>query len=144
MQLEFRTRRLPITLDMVVRDLTIMQMIDEIDPETHLKFLEDVQSNILDKYLNADAYIRSVLFCDMGLKYVTGDEVGFSDLIVAHVAELLPAHIETVKKLQGDGTLGSNVVSEHVGALFGCYPIDVYLIDEQSGERILVSEGEGL
>ncbi|MDD5211928.1 MAG: hypothetical protein PHV62_05895 [Sulfuricurvum sp.] len=141
MQLEFRTRRVPITMDIVKRDLKQMGMLDEVSPEDHLKFIEDIQCNILDKHFDEDAFIRSVLFCDMDLKYNGVDEVSLTDMIVAHAEELTnPAHRIKLKELEGDGTLGSNILGEHLGTLFGCYPIDVYLIDEKSGNRVLVSK----
>lgn len=141
MQLEFTTRRIPITIDIVTEDLKQMGMLDEVSPAEHLKFMEDIQCNILDKYFNEDAFIRSVLFCDMGLRYENNNEVSLTDIIVSHVDELAnPDHRKRLKEIEGDGTLGSNMLGEHLGTLFGCYPIDVCLIDEKSGDRILVSK----
>lgn len=143
MLLEYKTKRVPITLDRVKDDLEHMGLIDEVDVQEHFNLIKDIQENILDKYFDEDSFLRSVLFCDFGVEYSCENEICFTDNILLHADELSdPKYTQMVRTFAGDGTSGSNLMSEYLGTLYGCYPIELYLVDEKSGERKLLPKAD--
>lgn len=141
MLIELKTARIPITIERVKEDLTRMDLIDEVQVHEHYELIKDIQENILDKHFDESSFIRSVLFCDLGVEYRCDNEICFTDSILLHAEELSdPKHTSLVKKYAGDGTSGSNLMSEYLGTLYGCYPIEMYSVDEKSGERTLLRQ----
>lgn len=143
MLFEFKTKRIAITMQRVEEDLKRMDLIGEVDVEGHFHLIKDIQENILDKHFDEDSFIRSILFCDFGVAYSCENEICFTDNILLHAEELSdPKHTDMVKTYAGDGTHGSNLMSEYLGTLYGCYPIEIYSVDEKSGERTLLRQAD--
>ncbi|MDD4969783.1 MAG: hypothetical protein PHT07_10190 [Paludibacter sp.] len=136
MLLDFITRRIPVSLEIVKEDLEHDGLPDEVDPQKHFELLRDIQNNILDGYMDYEDYAAVGILSDMDMRYNGDNGLTLMDLIAMHADKLEKTeHTKRVQELRGDGTPGSDLMSEYLGSLYLCYPIDVYMVDKITGSR---------
>lgn len=140
MLLDFKCQVIPVTLEMVEREIARNNAVGTVDPIAELAYLQDIQNNILDKYLDLDMFAELLVLIDaIGVPAMSDTNAGsIVHVIETHYEDLhYQKHIERVLKAKGDGAPGENVISEDITILFDCYRIQVYRVNPNTMERIL-------